>query len=103
MFLAMIVALVGSPAKARGLSGVTLTYIQKTNPPVRGQRQSADDDAFEILPDRVLQHVMRGDQLTRLRQYDQAVEEYRAALKEAGKPVFTVFLNLGSLFFNKED
>ena len=46
---------------------------------------------------------MRGDQLTRLRQYDQAVEEYRAALKEAGKPVFTVYLNLGTLFFNKDD
>lgn len=103
MFLAMIVALVGSPGKARGFSCVTVTYSQKTNPPARVQRQSADDDAFEILPDRVLQHVMRGDQLTRLRQYDQAVEEYRAALKEAGKPVFTVFLNLGSLFFNKDD
>lgn len=102
MFLAVVVALAGSPGKARGSSGVTLTYIQKTNPPVRVQRQS-DDDAFEILPDRVLQHVMRGDQLTRLRQYDQAVEEYRAAIKEAGKPVFTVFLNLGTLFFNKED
>lgn len=103
MFLAMIVALVGSPGKALGFSCVTVTYSQKTNPPARVQRQSAAADAFEILPDRVLQHVMRGDQLTRLRQYDQAVEEYRAALKEAGKPVFTVFLNLGSLFFNKED
>lgn len=66
-------------------------------------KEPSNDDAFEILPDRVLQHVMRGDQLTRLRQYDQAVEEYRAALKEAGKPVFTVYLNLGTLFFNKDD
>src|SRR6185503_4593960 len=68
MLLTVVVALACSAGEARGFSRVTVTYTQKTNPPVRVQKQSADD-AFEILPDRVLQHVMRGVQLTRLRQY----------------------------------
>src|SRR5437868_6377225 len=78
----IFVALLASPENARAFSRVTSPSVQKTKPPVRVERQvekQANDDAFEILPDRVLQHVMRGDQLTRLRQYDQAVEEYRAA------------------------
>ena len=35
--------------------------------------------------------------------FDEAVEEYRAAIKEAGRPVFTAYLNLGYVFFTKQD
>jgi tetratricopeptide (TPR) repeat protein len=51
----------------------------------------------------VLQHITRGGELSRLRRYDEAIEEYRAAIKEAGKPVFTAHLNMGTVFFSKDD
>lgn len=101
MRLFVSVVLVLMIGAARG-SRVNAASIQKNRTPAQAEKQTADD-SFEILPDRVLQHVMRGDELARLRHYDQAVEEYRAAIKEAGKPVFTVYLNLGTLFFNKDD
>jgi tetratricopeptide (TPR) repeat protein len=48
-------------------------------------------------------HITRGDELARLRRYDEAIEEYKAAIKKAGRPVYTAYLNMGSVLFNKED
>src|SRR5947207_11500167 len=57
MFLFIVVVLMASPGNARAFSSVTAPSIQKTNPPVRVEKQvekQSNDDAFEILPDRVL-------------------------------------------------
>lgn len=60
-------------------------------------------DEIEELPERVLRHVLRGAELAGAQRYDEAIAEYRAAIKEAGHPVFTAYLNMGSAFFNKPD
>lgn len=63
----------------------------------------ADDDSFEILPPKVHQHVILGDQLAGAGKYDEAIVEYRAAIKEAGRPVFTAYLNMGSVYFYQQN
>ena len=63
----------------------------------------ANDDGIEYLPERVLKHVTRGGELAGLGRYDQAIEEFRAAISEAKGPVFTAYLNMGSAFFSKGD
>jgi len=74
--------------------------IQKPQRPTGTQ---ASDDGVEVLPERVLRRVTRGGELTGLGRYDEAVEEFRAAIKEAGRPIFTAYLNMGSAFFGKRD
>ncbi len=69
--------------------------------PATSTTQSSDD-GVEVLPERVLQHVTRGDQLAGQGHFEEAVEEYRAAIKEAGHPVFTAYLNMGYVFFTKQ-
>jgi len=58
---------------------------------------------IEELPGPVADHITRGDELARLRRYDEAIEEYKAAIKKAGRPVYTAYLNMGSVLFDKED
>jgi tetratricopeptide (TPR) repeat protein len=87
---------------ANGFSAVTPRSRQKPQSPATSQKQSSDD-SFEVLPERVLQHVTRGGELSRLERYDEAIEAYRAAIKEAGRPVFTAYLNMGTVFFLKQD
>ena len=66
-----------------------------------GARQTQSE--IEELPGPVVDHINRADQLGRLKHYDEAVEEYKAAIKAAGRPVYTAYLNMGSLLFNKGD
>ena len=47
--------------------------------------------------------MTRGGELAGLGRHDEAVEEFRAAIKEARRPVFTAYLNMGSVFFTKGD
>jgi len=63
----------------------------------------AEDDTFEILPPKVHQHVVLADQLAGAGKYDEAIAEYRAAIKEAGRPVFTAYLNMGSVYFYQQN
>jgi tetratricopeptide (TPR) repeat protein len=100
--LGMMVVLQISAASVRGVSAARRASPQGSQSPAPSGRQTSDD-AFEILPERVLQHITRGGELSRLRRYDEAIEEYRAAIKEAGKPVFTAYLNMGTVSFSKED
>lgn len=100
--VAIIVSLALFGGAALEVSATRVASTQKTQSPVRITKEP-DDDAFEILPERVLQHITRGGELSRLMRYDEAVEEYRAAIKEAGKPVFTAYLNIGTAFFSKDD
>ena len=60
-------------------------------------------EEIEELPGRVLEHITRGGELARLKRYDEAIEEYKAAIKEARRPVYTAYLNMGSVLFIKED
>ena len=71
--------------------------------PAASSAPQAKMDDFEVLPDRVLRRVARGDELARLQRYDEALEEYRAANREAGHPIFTAYLNMGAMFFSKQD
>jgi len=57
----------------------------------------------EVLEGKVVDHIERGDELARTRRYDEAIAEYKAALAEAGKPVFTAYLNMGGVYFQKAD
>ena len=95
-----VLALFGGAA--REAAAAHPASIKKTQSPVRLGGQPSDD-AFEILPERVLQHITRGGELSRLHRYDEAIEEYRAAIKEAGRPVFTAYLNMGTVFFTRDD
>jgi tetratricopeptide (TPR) repeat protein len=65
--------------------------------------KASDDDSFEILPPKVHQHVILADQLAGAGKYDEAIAEYRAAIKEAGRPVFTAYLNMGSVYFYQQN
>lgn len=58
---------------------------------------------IEELPGPVVDHITRAGQLGRLKRYDEAVDEYKAAIKAAGRPVYTAYLNMGSLLFEKGD
>src|SRR5262249_37022206 len=68
-----------------------------------GGSKASDDDSFEILPPKVHQHVIQADQLAGAGKYDEAIAEYRAAIKEAGRPVFTAYLNMGSVYFYQQN
>jgi len=65
--------------------------------------KASDEDSFEILPAKVHQHVILADQLAGAGKYDEAIAEYRAAIKEAGQPVFTAYLNMGSVYFYQQN
>ena len=86
----------------RGDSAARAASSQKPQRPTTAGTQ-ASDDGVEVLSERVLQHVTRGGELAGLRRYDDAVEEFRAAIKVAGRPIFTAYLNMGSVFFSKRD
>jgi tetratricopeptide (TPR) repeat protein len=58
---------------------------------------------IEVLPDSVLAHIMRGNHLGGLKRYDEAVDAFYAAIKTAGRPVYTAYLNMGYVLFNKGD
>jgi tetratricopeptide (TPR) repeat protein len=58
---------------------------------------------IEALSASVLAHITRGNQLGGLKRYDEAVEEFNAAIKKAGRPVYTAYLNMGYVLFNKGD
>jgi tetratricopeptide (TPR) repeat protein len=76
---------------------------QSPQRPSAASEKQASDDGFEVLPAAVLQHVTRGGELAGQGRYNEAVEEFRAAIKVAGRPIFTAYLNMGSAFFNKQD
>jgi tetratricopeptide (TPR) repeat protein len=61
------------------------------------------DDSFEIVPGAVLQHVTRGAELAGLGRLDESIAEFREAIRVAGRPIFTAYLNMGSVFFTKRD
>ena len=61
------------------------------------------DDGFEIVPGPVLQHITRGAELAGLGRLDEAIGEFREAIRVAGRPIFTAYLNMGSVFFTKRD
>lgn len=86
----------------RGNSAALAGSSQKPQRPTTTGTQ-ASDDGVEVLPERVLQHVTRGGELAGLGRYDEAVEEFRSAIKEAKRPIFTAYLNMGSVFFSKRD
>lgn len=72
------------------------------------QKSGSDADApiaveIEALPTSVLAHITRGNQLGGLKRYDEAVEEFNAAITKAGRPVYTAYLNMGYVLFNKGD
>lgn len=72
------------------------------------QKSNSDEKALvaveiETLPAPVLAHITRGNQLGGLKRYDEAVEEFNAAIKTAGRPVYTAYLNMGYVLFNKGD
>lgn len=87
---------------ASGDSAARRVSSQGTQRPTTGGGR-ASDDGVEVLPDRILQYVTRAGELARLGQYDEAIAEFRAAIKVAGRPIFTAYLNMGSVFFTKGD
>ena len=76
--------------------------IQVSKHPTTTSAQRSDD-GFEILPAPVLQHVSRGGELSGLGRLDEAIAEFREAIRVAGRPVFTAYLNMGAVFFTKRE
>jgi tetratricopeptide (TPR) repeat protein len=76
--------------------------IQNTKPPTTTGAQRSDD-GFEILPAPVLQHVSRGAELSGLGRLDEAIAEFREAIRVAGRPIFTAYLNMGAVFVTERD
>ena len=57
----------------------------------------------EVVPTDVGQHIERGNRLMRGGRFDDAIAEYRSALDKSKKPLFTVYLNLGATYLQKQD
>lgn len=57
----------------------------------------------EVVPTDVAQHIDRGNRLIRDGRFEEAIAEYRAALDKSKKPLFTVYLNLGATYLQKQD
>lgn len=57
----------------------------------------------EVVPGPVYDLIQRGNRLARAERYDEAIAEYKAALDKAGKPIFTIYLNLGAIYIQKQD
>lgn len=57
----------------------------------------------EVVPGPVYDLIQRGNRLARASRFDEAIAEYKAALDKAGKPIFTIYLNLGAVYIQKED
>ena len=77
-----------------------------------GQTANSQSDPIsriEILPiDEVVstdvgQHIDRGNRLMRGGRFDEAITEYKSALDKSKKPLFTVYLNLGATYLQKQD
>ena len=77
-----------------------------------GQTPNSQSDPIsqiEVLPiDEVVstdvgQHIERGNRLMRGGRFDDAITEYKTALDKAKKPLFTVYLNLGATYLQKQD
>lgn len=59
--------------------------------------------AQQEVPGDILVLIQRGDELLRTKHYAEAIEQYKAAIARAKLPVFTVYLNLGSAYYEKGD
>jgi tetratricopeptide (TPR) repeat protein len=70
-------------------------------PPIFGQGQIPVKP--EEVSDAVFALIERGDALAKAKRYDEAIEQYKAAIAKAGKPLFTAYLNLGSVYYSKEN
>ncbi len=57
----------------------------------------------EEVADEILSLINRGDALLKAKRYDEAITQYKAAIARADKPVFTAYLNLGSVYYEKGD
>jgi tetratricopeptide (TPR) repeat protein len=57
----------------------------------------------DVLPDQVVDLVEKGDALVGAKRFDEAVAAYQSAIAKAGRPVFTILLNIGNAYFQKED
>src|SRR6185503_14840128 len=57
----------------------------------------------EVVSTDVGQHIERGNRLMRGGRFDDAITEYKSALDKSKKPLFTVYLNLGATYLQKQD
>ncbi len=57
----------------------------------------------EEVEGKVLDRIERAGKLVQARLYDEAIAEYKAALVVAGRPVFTIFMNMGYAYYEKGD
>jgi len=51
----------------------------------------------------VLTHINHGNQLVQSERYDEAIAEYKQAEALAGKPLFSIYLAMGSAYYGKKD
>jgi tetratricopeptide (TPR) repeat protein len=57
----------------------------------------------DVVPGPVEDLIESGNHLMNLHRYDEAIAAYNAAREKAGKPVYTIWLNLGSAYLQKGD
>lgn len=57
----------------------------------------------EVVSGKVYDLIQRGNRLARAERYDEAIAEYKSALEKSDKPIFTIYLNLGAVYFQKQD
>ena len=68
------------------------------------QARPAQSSAMnEEVADDILKLIQRGDALLKEKRYDEAIAQYKAAIANADRPVFTAHLNLGSAYYEKGD
>lgn len=98
--------------KSRAAFLLTLAMIFAAAAVASGQSADSQSDPTsqiqilpidEVVPTDVGQHIDRGNRLMRGGRFDDAITEYKSALDKSKKPLFTVYLNLGATYLQKQD